>query len=213
MTAHNRQAAENITIAPGQPLLLHICCAPDEAWVIHSLQDRYRLSCFFCNPNIQPAAEYELRLREALSVADRYGVAFDSDAYDPPAWEEAIRGHAHTPEGGARCKACFLLRLRRTAAFAHARGFEHFTTVMSISPHKRMEMLVAAGNQAAGEYEVRYQPFNFKKRNGFLESIRLSAELGLYRQDYCGCRLSKKESNERKERKSRSNQMRHMPDS
>ena len=35
-------------------LVLHICCAPDEAWVIHTLRELYNLRCFFCNPNIAP---------------------------------------------------------------------------------------------------------------------------------------------------------------
>jgi hypothetical protein len=69
---------------------------------------------------------------------------------------------------------------------------------MSISPHKRIEMLNKTGKIAADEFGVAYEPFNFKKNNGFLNSVKLSKELGLYRQDYCGCRLSKEEKFKRK---------------
>jgi predicted adenine nucleotide alpha hydrolase (AANH) superfamily ATPase len=58
-------------------------------------------------------------------------------------------------------------------------------------------MLNKTGNIAADEFGVAYEPFNFKKNNGFLNSVKLSKELGLYRQDYCGCRLSKEERNNR----------------
>jgi hypothetical protein len=179
-------------------LLLHICCAPDEAWVVHTLSEEFDLRCFFCNPNIQPESEYEKRLAEAKKTAVRYGVPFDSEPYKPDEWEAAVLGLTDTPEGGARCEQCFLLRLRQTARFCKSIGWQRFTTVMSISPHKRIEMLNKTGKMAADEYGLVYEPFNFKKNNGFLNSIKLSKELGLYRQDYCGCRLSKAERDARK---------------
>lgn len=174
-------------------LVLHICCAPDEAWVVHTLNESRQLYCYFCNPNIQPAEEYEKRLHEAQNVAKRYRVPFDAAPYLPQTWETAVAAQVHTPEGGARCRECFLLRLRESARFTAALGWPSFTTVMSISPHKRINMLNEAGHLAAGEQGVVYEPHNFKKQNGFLNSIRLSNELGLYRQDYCGCRLSRDE--------------------
>jgi epoxyqueuosine reductase len=179
-------------------LLLHICCAPDEAWVVHSLSAQYELRSFFCNPNIQPSQEYDKRLAEAKRIADHYKVPFDASPYAPQEWEDAVQSLAHTPEGGARCEQCFLLRLRQTAGFCRDIGWPAFTTVMSISPHKRIETLNKTGNAAAAEFGVRYEPFNFKKNDGFLKSIHLSKEMGLYRQDYCGCRLSKAESEVKK---------------
>ena len=178
-------------------LVLHICCAPDEAWVVKSLQAEYELFCFFCNPNIQPEDEYKKRLKEAEKVARIYGVPIANDHYMPELWEKATHGLEHTPEGGERCMRCFLLRLKRTARFCQELGWALFTTVMSISPHKRIEMLNSAGKQAAEEYGVSYKEFDFKKKDGFINSIKLSRELGLYRQDYCGCLLSKKERDKR----------------
>lgn len=178
-------------------LLLHICCAPDEAWVVHSLSGRYSLHCFFCNPNITPESEYHRRLREAQKVAKYYKVPFTADHYDPDSWEKSVLPFSHTPEGGERCFHCFLLRLERTARFCAETGFPAFTTVMSISPHKRIDMLNKTGTAAADKYHVTYECFNFKKNDGFRNSIALSKELGLYRQDYCGCRLSRVERDQR----------------
>jgi predicted adenine nucleotide alpha hydrolase (AANH) superfamily ATPase len=182
------------------PLVLHICCAPDEAWVVQSLQDRYDLASFFCNPNIAPAEEYQLRADEAKQVADRFNVPFTADRYDPDSWETAVGDVTDTPEGGERCRRCFMLRLSRTAAFCKQNNKPRFATVMSISPHKNVRLLNECGAAAAREYVVIYEPFDFKKNDGFRKSVVLSNELGLYRQDYCGCRLSKEERAARKNR-------------
>lgn len=182
------------------PLVLHICCAPDEAWVVNTLEKQYNLYCFFCNPNISPLKEYQIRLQEAQTVANRFNVPFFSDPYQPDSWEKAIEGFQNTPEGGERCKRCFLLRLGRTAEFCRKMNLPSFTTVMSISPHKKVSVLNETGKTAASNYDVTYQCFDFKKKNGFQQSIILSKKLGLYRQDYCGCRLSMAERDLRKKR-------------
>lgn len=183
-------------------LVLHICCAPDEAWVVHTMHDQYDLHCFFCNPNISPLNEYNLRLEQAKNVAKKYNVPFSSDDYDPQSWEHAIADVSETPERGERCRRCFLLRLKRTALFCKENGYKTFTTVMSVSPHKSIAMLNEVGMAVARSEGLEYIPFDFKKNNGFRNSITLSNELGLYRQDYCGCRLSKSERDERIKRRS-----------
>jgi len=171
-------------------LLLHICCAPDEAYAVDVLKDSFDLRCFFCNPNIFPDKEYGLRLNEAQKAAGIYGVPFIYDDYQPHLWTEAVNVLTNTPEGGGRCRACFLLRLSRTAAACKAMGWPAFGTVMSVSPHKKISMLDEAGDIAAAAHGVSYIPFNLKKKDGFRKSIELSRKLGLYRQNYCGCELS-----------------------
>jgi epoxyqueuosine reductase len=184
-----------------QKLLLHICCAPDEAYVVHTLHQEYELTCFFCNPNIFPHDEYHLRLNEAKKTANIYSVPFFADEFRPETWEAAIKDFENTLEGGERCCRCFMLRLRQTAAFCAKAGLPAFTTVMSVSPHKNITMLGECGAKAAEEFGVRYMPFDFKKRDGFRKSVLLSNELGLYRQNYCGCRLSLAEAEARKQKK------------
>jgi predicted adenine nucleotide alpha hydrolase (AANH) superfamily ATPase len=172
-------------------LLLHICCAPDEAYAVDLLKDVYELRCFFCNPNIFPDEEFRLRLNEAKRAAGAYGVPFTWDEYDYGAWAGATAGLTDTPEGGTRCKECFRLRLTRTAEVCRNMGWQAFGTVMSVSPHKKTAMLDEAGRRAADAYGIEYVPFDFKKKDGFRKSIELSRRLGLYRQDYCGCELSR----------------------
>ena len=176
-----------------EKLLLHICCAPDEAWGISVLKEQYDLFCFFCNPNISPETEYNLRLDEAFKVAKKFNVPFCADDYNPDSWESAIEQFTSTKEGGERCRACFLLRLRRTALFCTQKGITSFASVMSVSPHKNIKMLNETGNLAATEYSLHFFETDLKKNEGFKKSSQLSESLGLYRQNYCGCRLSKAE--------------------
>jgi hypothetical protein len=183
-----------------EKLVLHICCAPDEAFVVNMLGETYALQCFFSNPNIQPKEEYLKRLEEAAGVAEKFNVPFDAPAYEPRLWEQAVSGLEDSGEGGERCRRCFLLRFLQTAEFCADKGYGRFSSVMSISPHKRITMLNETGAEAAARFGIEYIPFNFKKNDGFQKSVLLSRRLGLYRQDYCGCRLSKAESIERKNR-------------
>lgn len=182
-------------------LLLHICCAPDEAWVVRTLKDKFQLHCFFCNPNISDRYEYILRSSEARNVAGFYNVDFTEDDYIPELWEKTVADAENTPEGGERCRRCFRLRLDRTASFCSSKGWTDFTTVMSISPHKNIRDLNAIGTECAQRHGLTYHCYDFKKKDGFRNSILLSKELNLYRQDYCGCRLSKAESELRKVKK------------
>jgi epoxyqueuosine reductase len=174
-------------------LLLHICCAPDEAYGITVLKEHYDIVCFFSNPNISSHSEYHLRLNEAIKVAKIFELPFEIDDYDPQSWESTISPFFDTKEGGERCRACFLLRLQRTAKFCSEKGITAFASVMSVSPHKNIKMLNETGNIAAKAYSVNYLETNLKKNDGFKKSILLSKSLNLYRQDYCGCRLSKAE--------------------
>ncbi len=184
-----------------EKLVVHVCCAPDQAWVLEILHKEYELLCFFSNANIEPQKEYDKRLEDFYRVASHYNCPTYEDAYSPKEWRDVIAEFANTPEGGTRCEHCFLYRLRRTAQFCKKQGFNQFTTTMSISPHKRIELLHRAGNLAAQEHGITYKGYNFKKKGGFQNSIVLSKELGLYRQDYCGCYLSLAERDERFKKK------------
>lgn len=108
------------------------------------------------------------------------------------------KGMEHLPEGGERCFRCYELRLREAAQAAKERGFDYFTTTLSISPLKNAQRLNEIGTRLAQEYGVSYLQSDFKKKNGYRRSIELSREYGLYRQNYCGCVFSRQaESQER----------------
>lgn len=112
--------------------------------------------------------------------------------YDPENYLEAVRGLEGEPEGGARCAVCFRIRLEEAARYAKDNGFDGFTTTLTVSPHKNYRVISEIGREVAEKAGIEYYPFDFKKKDGFLHSIRLSKAYGLYRQDYCGCGFSKR---------------------
>ena len=113
--------------------------------------------------------------------------------YEPEKFVEIARGYEDCPEGGERCFRCFTLRLRKTAELAKELKFDYFTTTLTISPLKNAEKLNEIGEQMAKEYGITWLPSDFKKKEGYKQSIELSHEYDLYRQDYCGCGYSKAE--------------------
>ena len=103
---------------------------------------------------------------------------------------DALRVLENEPERGSRCTVCYRLRMRRAAQYARDNGFEWFTTTLSISPHKDAKRINEIGQELEAEFGVKHLPSDFKKHNGYLRSLQLSEEYGLYRQDYCGCEFS-----------------------
>jgi len=185
-------------------LLLHLCCAPCSTHVVQVLCEQFDVAGHFYNPNIHPEEEYRRRAAEMEGYAQRVGLPLLTSSYDVQPWREAVRGLEDEPEGGARCLVCYRLRLEATGALARQQGFTHFTTTLSISPHKRADPINAAGREVAGRYGLEFYAADFKKKDGFTVSLRLSREAGLYRQDYCGCEFSLKERGTRnKERGTR----------
>ena len=179
----------------GRPrLLLHSCCGPCSSYVLEYLTRYFEVSLSYYNPNIQPRAEYELRLENQLKVLERIpGVTLAPCGYDGGAYDEAVRGLENEPEGGARCTECFALRLDFAARVAKRLGCDYFAATLTVSPHKDAQRINAIGEALAGKYGVKWLPADFKKRDGYKRSIELSREFGLYRQNYCGCLYSKTE--------------------
>ncbi|MCI8453670.1 MAG: epoxyqueuosine reductase QueH [Lachnospiraceae bacterium] len=179
-------------------LLLHSCCAPCSSYVLEYLSRYFRITVFYYNPNIAPESEYvaraveQERLIKTMSAGLPRPVSFICGEYRPEVYYEAVRGYEGEPEGGARCTECFRLRLMETARIAGERGFEYFTTTLSISPLKDADRLNRLGEEAGACYGVPFLNSDFKKKNGYKRSIELSREHGLYRQNYCGCVFSRK---------------------
>lgn len=179
-------------------LLLQCCCAPCSSAVLEVLVPHFDVTVYFYNPNIHPKAEYEKRLAQLpkLLAGAEYGdtVKVLEAPYVPGDFFTAAKGLEEEPEGGARCTECFRLRLRQTAKQAKALGFDWFTTTLTVSPHKNAAVLNEIGLSLGEEYGVKFLPSDFKKKEGYKESIRLSKAYDLYRQDYCGCVYSMRES-------------------
>ncbi len=178
-------------------LLLHSCCAPCSSYVLEYLTQYFKITVLYYNPNIYPPQEYHHRVREQQRFLSqfpmKYAAGFIEGNYDTARFYQMADGMEELPEGGARCFACYELRLREAAEYAKRLGLDYFTTTLSISPMKNAQQLNTIGERLAEEYGVAYLAADFKKKNGYLRSIQLSKEYGMYRQDYCGCVFSMRE--------------------
>ena len=125
-----------------------------------------------------------------VAAAHPLGVKVVEDHYDPQEFYSAVAGLEAEPERGGRCTVCYRLRMRRAAQYAAEHGFDWFATTLSISPHKDAARINQIGQELEQEFGVKHLPSDFKKKNGYLRSLQLSEEYGLYRQDYCGCEFS-----------------------
>lgn len=177
----------------GATLLLHSCCAPCSSACLERLKDKFKITVLYYNPNIDEEEEYQKRKAEQIRFLQETGWAefLDCD-HDAEAFAKMARGLENEPERGKRCYACYALRLQKTAETAKEKGFDYFATTLTLSPHKNADWLNEIGEKEGGRYEVNYLFSDFKKQGGYYRSTALSVEYNLYRQDFCGCKYSKR---------------------
>ncbi len=203
-------------------LLLHACCGPCSSYVLEYLHKFFNITVLYYNPNIYPPAEYERRLAELKKLYEKFPPALEGKVqvvelnYDPEEFYTAVGTRenpelASQPEKGERCRRCYEFRLKRAFEYATQHQFDYFCTTLSISPFKDAQKLNTIGEQLEREALTTYAgnttesnqskkiphwlPSDFKKKGGFKRSLEISAEYGMYRQDYCGCIYSKNNKN------------------
>jgi len=157
----------------------------------------HHVTIFFYNPNIHPREEYEIRKEENKRFAERIGTPFVDADYDVDEWFKRARGMEFDPERGRRCTMCFDMRMERTALYAHENGFDCFTTTNATSRWKDQEQVNSSGFRAAAKYN--FMPYFWKydwQTDAMTErKYRINAEQRFYKQEYCGCSYSLRDSN------------------
>ena len=179
-------------------ILVHACCASCSSYVLAHLAESYEVTAYFFNPNIEPRSERELRFEEMRSLCQGLGIRLIEGADKGLSWSKEIEPYRHLPEKSERCWTCYRVRLEETARKAAELGIPHFTTTLSVSPHKVHERIVAIGKEAAVRHGVEFLAEDFKKKDGFKISVERSRAMNLTRQDYCGCIMSLDEARRRK---------------
>jgi len=171
-------------------LLLHICCGPCATSVVLRLKEEYEVVGYFCNPNIAPTEEYYRRFAEVERLSALWHVLVDAPAYDHRRFLEAVQGMESEPEGGRRCQVCFAFRLNAAAAAAESHGCTVLATTLTIGRNKRADVINLLGRAACAQHGVTFLEADWKKKDGAKHSAELARELGMYRQNYCGCEFS-----------------------
>lgn len=172
---------------PGK-ILVHCCCGPcSTSSLARLLEEGWEPVLLFSNSNIYPQEENEKRYGELLKVASFYNLQVVRVPYNHKAWLDFIRGLETEPEHGKRCLKCFAFNLSQACEVACSMNIDYFTTTLTVSRFKNSAAIFEVGKQFDG-----FVAEDFKKKDGFAKSIKMSEELGLYRQQYCGCEFSMK---------------------
>ena len=174
-------------------VLLHTCCAPCSSAIIECMMNSgITPVIYYCNPNIYPRAEYEIRKNECTRYAQALGLEIVDADYDHENWLREVAGMENEPERGGRCLKCFKLRLLRTAQFAAQRGIKVITTTLASSRWKSLDQINEAGRWACEQTETPVIWWDQNWRKGGLQERRLQIlkEYDFYNQLYCGCEFS-----------------------
>lgn len=189
---------ENIKAKGDRPrLLLHACCAPCSSYVLEYLSNYFEITIYYYNPNIYPKNEYERRLSELKEFLEKIPeyktkITLLQKEYNPEDFFNAVKTKeqpelAKEPEKGERCRRCYEFRMKKAYEYANENNFDYFCTTLSISPFKDAIKINTLGKEIENSSGTKWLVSDFKKNAGFLRSLELSEEYGLYRQQYCGC--------------------------
>ena len=177
-------------------ILVHACCAPCSSEVLNQLKEVADITIYYYNPNTYPYEEYLKRYEEFNKLPNEFQII--NEDYDENEFLNEIKEYSHLGERSIRCYKCYALRLKKTAQKAKELGFDYFTTTLSISPYKNSKWINELGKKYEEEIGINFLYSDFKKNEGYKKSIILSKEYDLYRQEYCGCRYSLEELQNRK---------------
>lgn len=181
-------------IVPGgaDKVLLHTCCAPCSSAIIECLMKHgVTPYIYYCNPNIYPFGEYEIRKNECTRYAQSLGLQIIDDDYDHEKWLGEMAGFENEPERGGRCLKCFKYRLLRTARYAHENGFSVIATTLASSRWKSLGQIEEAGVFAVSQYpDVTFWAQNWRKGGLQERRLQIIKEYNFYNQLYCGCEFS-----------------------
>lgn len=173
-------------------LLLHACCAPCSLEPVRLLvEEGFEPTICWTNPNIQPAEEHDRRLVELRRWCAAEGIPLIEAGEDADRWERGV-ATLGTRDRERRCRACYALRLAEACRVAEAKGFTHIATTLVVSPYQLFDTCNDVLEQLAAAHGL--TPVIRDFRPWYPEATRRSRELGMYRQQYCGCRFSAAEA-------------------
>lgn len=201
-----KQVASKLVLPEGHDkLLLHSCCAPCAGDIMEKLvESEIDYTIYFYNPNIHPMQEYEIRKNENKRFADKHHIPFIDADYDKDNWFERVKGMEWEPERGKRCTACFDMRFERTALYAQEHGFSLISSTLGISRWKNMTQINGCGEKAASRYpDMAYWTYNWRKQGGAERMYQIAKKENFYKQEYCGCVYSLRDTNRWRKQNSR----------
>lgn len=179
-------------------LLMQSCCAVCNSWPLEYLYPIFDITIYYNNSNIYPASEYDLRLNELRNYVQQFNdrnktdIKVVEEPYDYDAYKLLyLEKRASDKEGSNRCGMCYALRINQAMKYASDHDYAFVTTVMTISRQKNSDKINGIARRLANGYpKVNYFYSNFKKNKGIDFAVSTAKQLGIYKQEYCGCEYS-----------------------
>jgi len=169
-------------------ILLHACCGPCSIFPVKMLRSEgFEVTGFFYSDNIHPYTECLKRQTTLKDYASKIDLPLIlKEGYD---LEGFLRKMAFNESD--RCLICYRERLGTVAAVAAKNGFDTFSTTLLYSKFQNHDAIHSIGEKIGLEIGVHFVYHDF--RAGWKEGVQTSKQLGMYRQQYCGCIYSEKE--------------------
>lgn len=179
-------------------LLMQSCCAVCNSWPLEYLYPIFDITVYYNNSNIYPVSEYDLRLKELRNYVQQFNernkteIKVVEEPYDYDAYKLLyLEKRASDKEGLNRCGMCYALRINQAIKYASDHDYAYVTTVMTISRQKNSDKINGIARRLANGYpKVNYFYSNFKKNKGIDFAVNTAKQLGIYKQEYCGCEYS-----------------------
>ncbi|MBU1077137.1 MAG: epoxyqueuosine reductase QueH [Spirochaetes bacterium] len=170
-------------------LLIHACCSPCLSYPFEELNNDFNITVFWYNPNIHPFSEYERRINSLYRYqAIKSAEVIYEDQYNIDTWLNHTRPGGKKLDKKDRCRACYWMRLKKTAEYAKKKNYSSFTSTLLYSKYQYHEDIKEISLKVGKEFSIKFHYQDF--RSGWKEGINLSKKYGLYRQRYCGCIFS-----------------------
>ena len=172
---------------------IHVCCGVCASFPLEFLAPYFKVVILYSNSNIYPEKEYDRRLSELIRYVEYFNSEFSQDVeivifpYDNISYNNYLAPYKDEPEGKNRCMLCYEKRMEETYKYADEKGFDYFTTVMTISRQKNSKILNSIGEKLSKKYKPKYFYSDFKKKQGIDRSRELRIKHNMYNQEYCGC--------------------------
>ena len=169
-------------------ILLHTCCGPCAIYPVKKLRENnYDVMGFFYKNNIHPYTECVKRQQALEKYAEQIELkVIYQDGYDLEGFLQKIIFREKN-----RCNVCYHDRLLSTALIAKKGKFDFYSTTLLYSKFQKHDLIKSFGESIGKSVGI---PFYYEDfRTGWKEGIETSKQLGMYRQQYCGCIYSEKE--------------------
>ena len=175
--------------AKGKKILFHVCCGPCfiAPYEVLKAEHNFAVTGYWFNHNIHPYQEYERRLNSLKTWSEEHAVSIIFDeSYTPELFFNQINGREEE-----RCYLCYHFRLRKVAVMAKRAHFDLFSSTLLYSRYQKHDLIKGIGMQIADQLGIEFFYRDFRSEWG--RGVKLSKEVLMYRQSYCGCLYSERD--------------------